>query len=279
MADENIIQKMSEDDFSGKIRRAFNVDEQQWYFSVVDLVGVLVDKQTRREASDYWKNLKQRREKEGIQLVSFCHQLKLQAEDGKLYKTDVANMENILRIVQEIPSPKVEPVKQWLAKVGQERLDEEKDPEKSIERAIDNYKKQGKSIEWIVTRLQGKGDRLHLTTEWRERGIEGNEFAHLTNTMYGILYDTNAKGLRKIKGLDDKESLRDNKSRIELALDSLAEISTIEIMQNNNSQGYIECNTATKDGSKIARDARNALEEKLGRSIIVTKTQLKSGYE
>ena len=218
------------------IRTAWNETEEEWYFSIVDVVGVLTEQKDQRGASNYWAKLKQRLKAEGAdQLLTNCQQLKLKsAKDGKRYLTDVATTEQLLRIIQSIPSKKAEPFKIWLAQVGRERIDETIDPEITIERALETYLKKGYSREWINQRLQAIQVRKELTDEWRERGVrEGLEYAILTDEITKAWSGMSTKQYKNLKGLK-KENLRDNMSTLELVLNMLAEATTTELSKNMN---------------------------------------------
>ena len=251
-----------------KIRTAWNEDEEEWYFSVVDVVGVLTDQPNQTGARNYWKVLKHRISLEGNQLVTICNQLKLLAEDGKMRSTDVASTEQIFRIIQSIPSPKAEPFKQWLAQVGKERLDQLQDPELSIEQAMRDYKRLGYSDNWINQRLKSIEIRKELTDEWKKRGLqEGVQFASLTDIIYKTWSDKTAKEYKQFKGLK-KENLRDNMTNKELVINMLAELSTKEISEVSNPETMTEHEDIAQRGGNIAREARLKLEAETGKKVV-----------
>lgn len=235
MSEENKIQIFEDK----KIRTAWNESEEDWYFSIVDIVQVLTDQPSYDIARKYWNKLKQRLKDEGSELVSSCHQLKMPSpKDGKNYKTDVANTEQILRIIQSIPSPKAEPFKMWLAEVGRERIDETIDPELTIERALETYLKKGYSREWINQRLQAIQVRKELTDEWDSRGVkQGVEYAILTDEITKAWSGMTTRQYKNLKGLK-KENLRDNMSTLELVLNMLAEATTTEISKREKSTNF-----------------------------------------
>jgi len=250
-----------------KIRTAWNEEEEEWYFSIVDVVGVLSES---KDPAAYWRKLKQRLKEEGNETVTNCHVLKMKAVDGKMRKTDVANTEQLLRIIQSIPSPKAEPFKQWLAQVGSDRLDEIADPELAIERAVDYYRKHGRSEEWINQRLRTIEMRKELTDEWKRSGVEGAGYGILTNELYKTWSGMTAQEYKKYKGLK-KENLRDNMSNIELALNMLAEVSTTEISRADNPQGLEESRSVARKGGGIAKSAREQLERQTGKSALTSQ--------
>lgn len=250
-----------------KVRVAWNEDEQDWYFSIVDVVSVLIE-QDYQSARKYWNKLSQRLREEGFESVTFCHQLKLEASDGKKYLSDVANAEGLLRIIQSIPSKKAEPFKEWLAKVGSERLNEIADPELAMQRAMDYYKKKGYSDEWIYQRLLSIKIRHELTDEWKERGVStSREYAILTDEICKSWSDLSIKEYKDIKGLK-KESLRDNMTDLELVLTMLSEASTKEISKTIKPQGLEENMGVAKMGGSVAKNARKEIESKTGKSVI-----------
>ena len=253
-----------------KVRVSWNDEEQDWYFSIVDVVSVLneCEYQTARK---YWKVLKQRLIKEGFETVTNCYQLKMTAVDGKSRLTDVANAEGILRIIQSIPSKKAEPFKMWLAKVGSERLNEISDPELAMQRAMDYYKKKGYSDEWIYQRLLSIKIRHELTDEWKERGVSSSkEYAILTDEICKSWSDLSIKEYKNIKGLK-KENLRDNMSDLELVLTMLSEASTKEISKSVKPNGLEQNISVAKMGGSVAKNARKEIESKTGKSVISTK--------
>ena len=260
--------------FEGKrIRRTWH--DGQWYFSVVDVVEVLTESADPR---NYWKVLKHRLNQEGCESVTKCNQLKLQASDGKYYETDCANTETIFRIIQSIPSPKAEPFKQWLARVGYERIKEIENPELAQERAKKYYELKGYPKDWIEKRLRGIAIRQELTDEWKGRGVEEQrEYAILTDEISRATFDVSVKAHKEIKGLDpkyDNENLRDHMTDLELIFNMLGEKSTTEITKTRNSQGFKQCRDSSREGGKIARDARVALEKKTGKKVVSPKNYL-----
>jgi hypothetical protein len=248
------------------IRKVWNPNEEEWYFSIVDVCQYLTDSADGRK---YWNKLKQRLVAEGNESVTNCHQLKMPSKkDGKMYKTDCANTEQLLRLIQSIPSSKAEPLKQWLARVGSERLDEMADPEKAMERAIADYRRKGYSEEWISQRLRGIDIRKEMTAEWKRSGIEDDkDYALLTNILTQSWSGKSVQQYKQLKGLK-KEGLRDNMTNTELVLNSLAEISTTELSKVSNPHGLSEVKKVTYDGGQVAANARKDLESRLGRSIV-----------
>ncbi len=252
-----------------QIRSAWDAEKEEWYFSIVDVVGVLTEADNYDKARKYWNKVKERIKEEGNELVTKCHQLKMRSpKDGKLYKTDVADTEQLLRIIQSIPSPKAEPFKLWLSKVGAERLEEIADPEKAMERAVATYKAKGYSDKWISQRLRSIEIRKELTDEWQNAGINNSkEFAMLTNILTKSWSGKTVQEYKQVKGLK-KESLRDNMTNMELALNLLAEVSVTELSRTQSPKGYEETEEVTIAGGEIAGNARKELEKKLGRSVI-----------
>ena len=263
---ENSISKIKV--FENKnVRTVWNEEEEDWYFSVVDVCWVLVDSPDYTTARKYWNKLKQRLSEEGSELVTFCHQLKLQAADGKMRETDVLNTKGILRLIQSIPSPKAEPFKMWLAKVGSEILDETVDPELSIGRAIQNYRNLGYSENWINQRIKSIEVRKALTDEWDKSGVkQGKEYALLTDLMYRTWANMSAKEYKEHKGLK-KENLRDNMTNIELILNMLAEASATDLSQRTNPKNLKESAKIAVSGAEVALDARKSLEKRGGEAI------------
>jgi len=256
-----------------RIRHEWDEDKDEIFFSVVDVVSVLTDSdyQTARK---YWKNMKSRMIKEGanFQLVTDCYQLKMEAHDGKMRMTDVGNIEQIFRLIQSIPSPKAEPFKMWLARVGSERIDETIDPELTIDRALETYLKKGYSREWINQRLQAIQVRKELTDEWDDRGIKkGLEYAILTDEISKAWAGMTTRQYKKLKDLK-KENLRDNMSTLELVLNMLAEATTTELAKAHDTQGLAENKQVAKRGGKVAGDARKAIEFDSGKPVITSKT-------
>ena len=262
---------------SRQIRSVWNEEEQQWYFSVIDVVGALTDS---IDPSAYWRKLKQRLISEGNETVTNCHRLKMQAADGKMRLTDVANTKDMLRIIQSIPSPKAEPFKQWLAQVGSERIAEIENPELAQKRIRDTYRAKGYSDEWIEQRIRGIAIRDTLTDEWKKRGIkEGKEYAILTAEISKATFGITPAEYKKLKSLDrPTENLRDHMTDLELLFSALGEASTTEIAKTHDAYGMKENSSAAKAGGKIAGDARKALEKKTGRTVI-SKTNYKELQE
>ena len=254
------------------IRTAWNETAEEWYFSVVDAVGILTEQTNYDGARDYWKVLKKRLKDEGSQLVTECNQLKLRSpKDGKRYLTDVATTEQLLRIIQSIPSKKAEPFKMWLAQVGRERIEETIDPELTIERALETYLKKGYSREWINQRLQAIQVRKELTDEWQNRGVkEGVEYAILTDEITKAWSGMSTRQYKNLKGLK-KENLRDNMSTLELVLNMLAEATTTELSKTHEPQGLAENQSIARQGGQIAGNARKEIEENTGRPVITSK--------
>ncbi len=254
-----------------RIRTAWDEEKEEWYFSVVDVVSVLTESADGRK---YWNKLKQRLKDEGNELVTNCHQLKMTATDGKKRLTDVADTEQLLRIIQSIPSPKAEPFKLWLAQVGRERIDETIDPEITIDRALETYLKKGYSREWINQRLQAIQVRKELTDEWENRGVQqGIEYAILTDEITRAWSGLNTRQYKNLKGLK-KENLRDNMSTLELVLNMLAEATTTELSKAHNPQGLSENKQVAKRGGTVAGDARKAIEADTGKSVITSQTAI-----
>mgnify|MGYP002581649908 FL=1 len=250
------------------VRTAWNADEEEWYFSVVDVCNILTDSADYQTARNYWKVLKNRLSAEGSELVTNCNRLKMQAADGKMRMTDALNTKGILRLVQSIPSPKAEPFKVWLAQVGSERLDEIADPEKAILRGEEYYREKGYSEEWIRQRLRTIEVRKKLTDEWSARGVETDlEYAILTNDLTKAWSGLSVKDYKALKGLK-KENLRDNMTDLELVINMLAEVTTTAISQQEQPQTFEENRNVAKSGGETAKEARKVVEKRLGRSII-----------
>ena len=251
------------------IRTAWNEAEEEWYFSIVDVVGVLTES---KDASAYWRKLKQRLKDEGNETVTNCHGLKLKAADGKRRLTDVANTEQLLRIIQSIPSKKAEPFKLWLAQVGRERIDETLDPERIAERLVATYERKGYTREWINQRLMAISARKELTDEWKSRGVkQGKEYAILTDELTRAWSGMSTRQYKNLKGLT-KESLRDNMSTTELVLNMLAETATKEFSRAEKPKNFNENVSVAQRGGKVAGNARKAIESGTGRSLITNKT-------
>lgn len=253
---------------SDKIRAIWDDDQEKWYFSVVDVVAVLTESKDFQTARKYWNKLKQRLREEGFEPVTNCHQLKMPAADGKMRLTDVADTEQLLRIIQSVPSPKAEPFKMWLAKVGTARLDQMQDPELSIQQAMIDYKRLGYSDNWINQRLKSIEIRKDLTDQWKLHNVEeGVQYATLTDIIYQSWAGRTSKEYKQLKGLK-KENLRDNMTNEELVLNMLAELSATSITKAKNPQTLYENKTCAKEGGDVARVAREQLESKTGRSVV-----------
>ena len=251
-----------------QVRAVWDEEKEKWWFSIVDVVGVLTDQPTQRGASLYWGKLKQRLNEEGSELLTKCHQLKMAAADGKKRLTDAADTEQVLRLVQSIPSKKAEPFKVWLAKVGSERIDETVDPELSINRAIQNYRRLGYSESWINQRIKSIEVRKGLTDEWDKSGVrQGEEYATLTDLMSKVWSGMTTREYKRFKDLK-KENLRDNMTNTELVLNMLAELSTKNISEASNPETFDEHAQVAVQGGEIARNARRELELKTGKSAI-----------
>ena len=258
-----------------QIRSLWDNEKEEWYFSIADIIGVLTDS---KDFGAYWRKLKQRLKKEGSEVVTFCHALKLKSpKDGKSYKTDVANMQGIFRIIQSVPSPKAEPFKMWLAEVGKERIDEIIDPELTIDRALETYVQKGYSREWINQRLQAIQVRKELTDAWQDHGVEeGKEYAILTNEISKAWSGMTTREYKDFKGLK-KQNLRDNMSSTELILNMLAEAATKDITNATNPHGLEENKQAARDGGKIAGNARKEIEEYTGKAVITSQNAIDFG--
>lgn len=254
-----------------RIRTAWDEEKEEWYFSVVDVVAVLTDQPDQRHAAKYWSVMKTRLKKEGSELPTNCSQLKMLSADGKRYKTDVADTEQLLRIVQAIPSPKAEPFKLWLAQVGRERIEETIDPELTIERALETYLKKGYTREWINQRLQAIQVRKELTDEWDSRGVQkGVEYAILTDEISRAWSGMSTRQYKNLKGLK-KENLRDNMTTLELVLNMLAEATTTEISKQKAPTTFSENMAIAREGGEVAGIARKAAEERTGVPVITSK--------
>jgi len=270
MSEENNIQLFE----NKKIRTAWDNEKEDWYFSVVDVVGVFTEQPDQRRAAKYWSVLKSRIKKESSQLTTICSQLKMRSADGKYYKTDVADTEQLLRIIQSIPSPKAEPFKIWLAQVGRERIDETIDPELTIDRALETYLKKGYSREWINQRLQAIQVRKELTDEWDSHGVQkGVEYAILTDEITRAWAGMSTRQYKNFKGLK-KENLRDNMSTLELVLNMLAEATTTEISKQKDPSTFSENMQIAKSGGEAAGEARKAVEARTGVPVISPKAAI-----
>lgn len=250
-----------------QVRTLWNADEEEWYFSVVDVCSILADSASK-DPGAYWRKLKQRLKKEGSEVVTNCHGLKMRASDGKMRETDCLDTKGVLRLIQSIPSPKAEPFKMWLAKVGSERLDEIADPEKAILRGADYYRSKGYTEGWINQRLQTIEMRKKLTDEWKERGVkEGVEYAILTDEMTKAWSGLSVKEYKELKGLK-KENLRDNMTDIELVLNMLAEVTTTTLSKKEQPETFEENKKIAQRGGKVAKNTRTDIESQLGQSVI-----------
>ena len=251
-----------------KIRVVWDDQTEKYYFSIIDVIQVLTESTDYQTARKYWNKLKQRLSEEGNETVTNCHQLKLTAADGKQRLTDVADTEQVLRLIQSVPSKKAEPFKLWLAQVGQERLNQLQDPELSIEQAIKDYRRLGYSENWINQRIKTIEIRKGLTDEWKRSGVDSElDYASLTDIMYRAWSGMNTREYKKYKGLR-KESLRDNMTNVELMLNGLAEAAATEISKERNPQGYNETASIAHEGGEVADVARQNLEQRIGRSVI-----------
>ena len=257
------------------IRTVWDNDQEKYFISVVDIVSVVSESKDGRK---YWNKLKQRLKEEGNESVTNCHQLKLKSSDGKYYNTDVVDIEGMFRIIESVPSKNAEPIKQWLAKLGSERIDETFDPSLAAQRAIDLYRSKGYDEKWISKRIKGIQDRKQLTDVWKDGGItESKEYAILTNEIYKEWSGMTAKEYKSFKGLR-KESLRDNMSDVEVALADLGEIATREIAKRKNPKGLNENVDVARRGGKIAGNARKNLEQELGESVVTNANALNYQY-
>lgn len=258
-----------------QIRSVWDNEREEWYFSIVDVIGSLTESNNPR---DYWYRVKKRMsEEEKSELSTICRQLKLKAPDGKMRLTDVADMQGIFRIIQSVPSPKAEPFKMWLAEVGKERIDEIIDPELTIDRALEGYARKGYSREWINQRLQAIQVRKELTDTWQDHGVKaGNEYAILTNEISKAWSGMTTREYKDFKGIK-KENLRDNMSTTELILNMLAETATKDIAEATNPQGLEENKQVAQDGGSIAGDARKSIEDRTGKPVITSKNAIDLG--
>ena len=254
-----------------QIRSVWDEEKEEWYFSVVDVVGVLTEQESARGSSTYWAVLKKRLKEEGNELLTICKQLKMKAADGKMRLTDVADMQGIFRIIQSIPSPKAEPFKLWLAEVGKERIDEIIDPELTIDRALETYLKKGYKREWVNQRLQAIQVRKELTDAWDDAGIQkGIEYAILTDEITKAWSGMTTRRYKNLKGLK-KENLRDNMTTLEIVLNMLAEATTTELTKATNPKGLGENKKVAKEGGSIAGNARKAIEQRTGKPVVTPK--------
>ena len=254
-----------------KVRTIWDDEQERWYFAIVDVVAVLTSSNDYNKSRKYWNKLKQRLKEEGNETVTNCHQFKLQAADGKMRLTDVADTEQLFRLVQSIPSPKAEPFKIWMSQVASSRLEQMQDPELSVEQAVSDYKRLGYSDSWINQRLKSIEIRKELTDEWNRTGvIEGYQYATLTDIITKEWSGFKTKEYKQFKGLK-KESLRDNMTNVELILNSLAEASTTEISKQKDPSGFEENKVVAKEGGEVAKIAREQLEAKIGKTIISSK--------
>lgn len=259
-----------------KVRSQWDAENEIWYFSITDVVSILTDSV---DAVGYWRKLKERLKKEGNETVTNCHALKMLAPDGKMRLTDVANTEQLLRLIQSIPSPKAEPFKQWLAKVGYERMQEMADPEQGLDRARENWQRLGRSEKWIQQRMTGQETRNKLTDYWKQSGVEkSEEFALLTNIIHQEWTGLTVKKHKDLKNLKS-QNLRDHMSEAELIFTALAELSTRQIAETDEAKGVVENALAGKKGGAIAKDARFALEAKTGKSVVTGENFLPPAKE
>ena len=261
--------------FEGKrVRIVWDADQEKYYFSVVDIVQVLTDSADYQIARKYWKVLKGRLKKEGNESVTNCYQLKLPSSDGKKYKTDMADLQGIFRLIQSVPSKKAEPIKQWLAQLGEQRIDQIIDPELTFQMAVEDYRRQGYSEKWINERMRSIEMRKELTDEWQRAGIhEQKDFAILTNILTKAWSGMTTGEYKRHKGLT-KENLRDNMTNVELALNTLAEVTATEISRQRNPKGMAQSSQTAREGGEVARNARADIESRIGRSVISSNRAL-----
>lgn len=257
-----------------KIRRVYDEESETWYFSVVDIIQVLIQQPEYQTARKYWNKLKERLKKEGNQSVTKCHQLKMEAADGKKYLTDAANPETLLRLIQSVPSPKAEPIKLWLARVGYERMQDMADPARSLDRAREYWQQHGRSEKWIQQRMMGQETRNKLTDYWKDHEVKKEEeYAILTNIIHQEWTDVSVKKHKEIKGLKT-QNLRDHMSEAELIFTALAELSTRQIAETMDAIGMDENKVASKKGGGIAKKAKLELEAKTGRKVVTEESFL-----
>jgi len=262
-----------------QVRSIWFEEQEKWYFSIIDVISILTDQPTHQGARNYWKVLKNRLNKEGNQTVTNCNRLKLEAEDGKMRLTDVADTEQLFRLIQSLPSKKAEPFKLWLARVGRERVDEIEDPEIGIDRLMETYLKKGYSKEWINQRLKSIEVRKDLTDEWENRGVKkGQEFAILTDEITKAWSGFKVSQYKTFKGLK-KENLRDNMTNLELVLNMLAEATTTEISKEKKPSTFVESKIIAKQGGTIAGNTRRAIEEKTGKKVVSSVSSSKQLQE
>ncbi len=258
----------------GDVRKIWHNNE--WYFSIIDIIAILTEHRNFKKAKSYWTTLKGRLKKEGSQLVTNCDQLKMQSADKKMYRTDVANTETVLRLIQSVPSPKAEPLKLWLAKVGSERIAEIQDPAQGIDRARALWKKHGRSEKWIQQRMMGQETRNKLTDYWKDHDVkEGDEYAILTNIIHQEWADVSVQKHKALKKLSRSNNLRDHMNEAELILTALAELSTRQIAENMNAVGLERNTIPAKKGGRVAKNARKELESQTGKSVVNGQNFLK----
>ena len=258
--------------FEGKkIRRIWNKKQEKWYFSVIDIISVLTEQTDFKKSQSYWTTLKNRLKKERSESVTKCDKLKLQSADGKFYKTDVADAETLLRIIQSVPSPKAEPIKLWLAKVGYERMQEISDPEKALNRSRDYWQKMGRGQKWIQQRMMGQETRNKLTDYWKDHKVkEQNEYAILTNIIHQEWSEVTIKQHKQLKDLKT-ENLRDHMSEAEIIFTALAELSTRQIAESEKAEGFFPNRSASVKGGGVAKNARKELETKTGKKVVTSE--------
>ncbi|MFA6526251.1 MAG: BRO family protein [Candidatus Buchananbacteria bacterium] len=262
--------------FEGKkIRRHYNEKIETWYFSVIDVISALIDQSNFKKAQSYWTTLKNRLKHEGNESVTKCDKLKMQSADGKYYLTDAASVETIFRLIQSVPSPKAEPIKLWLAKVGYERVEEMADPEKALDRSRDYWQKMGRSEKWIQQRMMGQEIRNKLTDYWKDNEVKKqDEYAILTNIIHEEWSDLSVKDHKKLKGLN-AQNLRDHMSDAELVFTALAELSTRQIAETAGAKGLEENKVPAKRGGQVAKNARLELEQKTGKKVVSGENYLR----